>query len=160
MPDCVVRDAEPWALADSHGGTPLGASKERFFAPWAFILACAAIGWLGAVDRGNASDDRLLVKSITFAGHTIDLTHSMIWQDWTIGFGNGGTFSEYSEQGTTLRGLNCAGPKIPTLKCHLFMSMKPVESLPHFCELSPDDPDTSGSWPMRIDCPNEIRFLR
>ena len=46
------------------------------------------------------------------------------------------------------------------LKCHLFMSMKPVESRPHFCELSADDPDIPGSRPMRIDCPNEIRFLR
>jgi hypothetical protein len=138
----------------------LGASKERFFAPLAFILACAAIGWLGAVNRGNASDDRILLKSITFAGHTLDRDHSIRWQDWIIGFGKGRPFSEYDEQGTTLRGLNCASLEIATLNCHLFMSMKPVESLPHFCELSPDDPDTPGSWPIRIDCPNEIRFLR
>jgi hypothetical protein len=138
----------------------LTASKQNFFVLLPRILACAVIGWLGAVNRGNASDDHILLKSITFAGHTIDLAHSIRWQDWTIGFGNGRPFSEYSEQGTTLRGLNCASPKIATLKCHIFMSMKPVESLPHFCELSPDDPDTPGSWPTRIDCPNEIRFLR
>jgi hypothetical protein len=138
----------------------LTGSKRKFSAVWLRILGGVVAGWLGSIGRGDAADDRLPVKSITFAGHTIDLTHSIRWQDWIIGFGDGAPFSEYSEQGTTLRGLNCASPKIATLKCHIFMSMKPVESMPHFCELSPDDPDTPGSWPARIDCPNEIRFLR
>jgi hypothetical protein len=80
-------------------------------------------------------------------------------QGWTIGFGARRPFAEYSEQGTRLRGLSCASSKIAKMKCHLFMSMKPLESFPHFCELSPDD-HAPGSWPMRIDCPNEIKFYR
>jgi hypothetical protein len=123
-------------------------------------LACAVTGWLAATGGGNASDDLIPMKSITFAGHTIDRAHSIRWQGWTIGFGKGSPLAEYGEQGTTLRGLSCASPKIAKLKCHLFMSMKPFESFPHFCELSPDDLRAPGSWPMRIGCPNEIRFLR
>jgi hypothetical protein len=56
--------------------------------------------------------------------------------------------------------LSCASTKIAKIKCHMFMSMKPLESFPHFCELSPDDRRAPGSWPMRIDCPNEIEFYR
>jgi hypothetical protein len=148
------------SLADPGRESCLTASKRKFFVCWPRILACAVIGWLAASDRGSASDDLILIKSITFAGHTLDRAHPIRWQDWTIGFGKGRPFSEYDERGTTLRGLSCASPKVAALKCHLFMSMKPVESRPHFCELSADDPDIPGSRPMRIDCPNEIRFLR
>jgi len=123
------------------------------------ILACAVAGWLTAVDRGNASDNPH-IKSITFAGRTIDRTHSMRWQNWTIGFGSSRPFGAFSEQGMTLRGLSCGNAKVAKIKCHLFMSMKPLESFAHFCELSPDNRRAPRSWPMRVNCPNEIKFYR
>jgi hypothetical protein len=124
------------------------------------VFACAVAGWLAALDRSNASDELTHIQSITFAGHVIDRVHSMKWQDWTISFGGGRPFAGFNEQGMTLRGLRCANPKVATIRCHLFMSMKPFESFAHFCELSPDRHHAPGSWPMRIDCPNEIRFRR
>ncbi len=124
------------------------------------ILAFALTCWLAAVDRGNSSVDLKLIKSITFAGRTIERAHSIRWQDWTIDFGEGRPFAEYSEQGTTLRGLRCGNAKVAAIRCHLFMAMKPIESFAHFCELSPDDGHAPGTWPIRIDCPNEIEFYR
>jgi hypothetical protein len=124
------------------------------------ILICAVIGWIAAVDRSRASDDLTHITSITFAGRTIDRAHSIRWQDWTISFRSSRPFAESSEQGMTLRGLSCVNSKAAPIKCHLFMSMKLVESFPHFCELSPDNRRAPGSWPMRIDCPNVIKFER
>jgi hypothetical protein len=137
----------------------LTASMCKFVVLLLRIFACTLTGWLAATDQSIASDDLTYIKSITFAGHTLDRAHSVRLQGWTIGFGARRPFAEYSEQGTRLRGLSCASSKIAKMKCHLFMSMKPLESFPHFCELSPDD-HAPGSWPMRIDCPNEIKFYR
>jgi hypothetical protein len=136
----------------------LSASKRKSVLLLLCILGCAIAGWLAMGDRGNASNDLKHFKSITFAGRTIDRAHSISWQGWTIGFGSRRPFAEFSEQGMTLRGLSCANAKVATTKCHLLMSMKPFESFAHFCELSPDDPHAAGSWTVRVDCPNEIRF--
>jgi hypothetical protein len=138
----------------------LKVSKRRFVRLSLRIITCAVTGWLAVVDRSRASDDLTHIRSITFAGRTIDRAHSIRWQDRTIGFGSSRPFAESSDQGMTLRGLNCANSKAAPIKCHLFMSMKLVESFPHFCELSPDSRHAPGSWPTRIDCPNEIKFYR
>jgi hypothetical protein len=143
----------------TYGERRVTASNWKFVVLLLGIFACAVTGWLAATDQSIASDDLKYIKSITFAGHTVDPAHSVRLQGWTIGFGVRRPFAEYSEQGTTLRGLSCASSKIAKMKCHLFMSMKPLESFPHFCELSPDD-HAPGSWPMRINCPNEIKFYR
>lgn len=124
------------------------------------ILICSVTGWLAVVDRSSASDNLTYIRSVTFAGRTIDRVHSIGWQDWTIGFDSSRPFANSSQQGMTLRGLRCAYSKAAPIKCHLFMSMKLVESFPHFCELSPDNRHAPGSWPRRIDCPNEIKFYR
>ena len=136
------------------------ASKRKSVVFLPRILACAVVGWLAAIDPGNASDDLKHIKSVTFAGRTIDRAHSIRWRNWTIGFGRGRPFAGYSEQGTTLNGLSCAKRNAAPVKCHLFMSMKPFESFAHFCALSPDDRHAPGSWPARLDCPNEIKFYR
>jgi hypothetical protein len=122
------------------------------------ILACVVVLSLAGINQANASDDRSYIKSITYAGHTIDRAHSIAWQDWRIGFGRRRPFAEFSEQGMTLRGLSCARAKAAAIKCRLFMSMKPFESFPHFCELSPDRYGASATWSARIDCPNVIGF--
>jgi hypothetical protein len=122
------------------------------------MLAGVIAGLLVATGRVDASDDRSYIKSITFAGHTIDRTHSIGLRDWRIGFGRGRPFAEDSEQGMTLRGLNCTRAKAAAIKCRLFMSMQRFESFPHFCELSPDGHDAAGTRPIRFDCPNVIAF--
>jgi hypothetical protein len=122
------------------------------------ILAWVVVLSLAGINHANASDDRKFIKSITHAGHTIDRAHSIAWQDWRIGFGRRRPFAEFSEQGMTLRGLSCARAKVSAMKCRLFMSMKPLESFPHFCELSPDGHRASATWSARIDCPNVIGF--
>jgi hypothetical protein len=140
------------------GRGQLTASRREFLLPR--ILACAVTGWLAWIDGGNASDNLTHIKSITLGERTIDRTHSMGWQNWTISFGRGRPFAEFSEQGMTLRGLICANSKAAPINCHVFMSMQRFESFPHFCELAPDDRHAPGSWPVRIDCPNEIKFSR
>jgi hypothetical protein len=99
------------------------------------VSAGALVGWLVAADQSNASDYPTQVTSITFGRRTIDRTHAMRWHDWTISFGTGRPIGTFNAQGATLHGLRCANSKGTTIKCRLFMSMKPVESFPHFCEI-------------------------
>jgi hypothetical protein len=48
------------------------ASNWKFVVLLLGIFACAVTGWLAATDQSIASDDLKYIKSITFAGHTVD----------------------------------------------------------------------------------------
>jgi hypothetical protein len=134
--------------------------KRRFVHVLPLILVGVIGGSLAAGNRSHASDSSTQVTSIAFGEQTIDSSHSMRWHDWTIGFGAGRPFGEFNSRGMTIRGLTCARSRAAPVKCRLFMSMKPVESFAHFCEMLPDDRHPRGSWPLRIDCPNQIKFDR
>ncbi len=105
-----------------------------------------------------APSERDDIKSITLAQRVIDRGHAATWRNWTIGFARGRPFSDYSDEGTTLRGLRCVSATTGPIGCHIFMAMRRFESFPHYCELSPDRDPKSGHWPRRIDCPTEIRY--
>jgi hypothetical protein len=142
------------------GECQLTAPKQKFVRFFLCMFVSTISGWLGAADPSHAASYPTHVKSITFGTRTIDRAHSMRWHGWTVSFGFGRPFGKFNEQGIALRGLNCASAATAPIKCHIFMSMKPVESFAHFCEISPDDRHALGLWPMPIDCPNEIKFYR
>jgi hypothetical protein len=122
----------------------------------ALIGALATLsGVATALAESSQRDD---IKSIILAQHFIDRRHATTWRDWTIGFARGRPFSDYSDEGTMLRGLRCASATTGPIGCHIFMAMRLFESFPHYCELSPDGHRKSGHWPRRIVCPTEIRY--
>jgi hypothetical protein len=147
-----------WRAAS--GESRLAALKRRFARFLPLILVGAISGSLVATNQSHASDSSKHVTSIAFGEQTIDSSHAMRWHGWKIGFGTGRPFGEFNSRGMAVRGLWCASSRAAPVKCRLFLSMKPVESFAHFCEMLPDDRHARGPWPLRIDCPNEIKFDR
>jgi hypothetical protein len=156
----TVTDISNQSAEACHWERRLNACKRKPIVHLLHILACAVIGGLATADQANASDIRPHIKSITFSGRTIDRAHSLRLQNWTVSFGRSPPFAGFNKQGTTLRNLRCSNSKFPPVKCHIFMSMTLIQSFANFCEISPDDRQALRLRPMRINCPNEIKYYR
>src|SRR5260370_5590968 len=140
----------------------LGPPAGPLMATLQMRMILALVGALATLSVAAAAlaapSERDDIKSITLAQRVIDRGHAATWRNWTIGFARGRPFSDYSDEGTTLRGLRCVSATTGPIACHIFIAMRRFASFPHYCELSQDVDPKSRHWPGRIDSPTATRY--